>query len=41
MAIDLNRKGSPRAKAIAIARLPLQIPLILAALKASRETTRA
>ncbi|GAA1613412.1 DoxX family protein [Kribbella sancticallisti] len=37
MALDLNRKGSPRAKAIAFARLPLQIPLIRAALKASRE----
>lgn len=37
MAVDLNRKGSPRAKAIGFARLPLQIPLIRAALKASRE----
>jgi uncharacterized membrane protein len=37
MALDLNRKGSPRAKAIGFARLPLQIPLIRAALKASRE----
>ena len=41
MAIDLNRKGSTRAKTIAFARLPLQIPLIRTALKASRETTRA
>ncbi|MEV6284607.1 DoxX family protein [Kribbella sp. NPDC051770] len=37
MAADVNRKGSPRAKAIAFGRLPLQIPLIRAALKASRE----
>jgi uncharacterized membrane protein len=37
MALDLNRKGSPRAKAIGFARLPLQLPLIRAALKASRE----
>lgn len=37
MALDLNRKGTPRAKAIGFARLPLQIPLIRAALKASRE----
>jgi uncharacterized membrane protein len=37
MALDLNRKGSPRAKAIGFARLPLQIPLIRAALKAARE----
>ena len=37
MALDLNRKGSPRAKAIGFARLPLQVPLIRAALKASRE----
>ncbi len=37
MALDVNRKGSPRAKAIGFARLPLQIPLIRAALKASRE----
>src|SRR5215207_249179 len=40
LAIDLNRKGSRRAKTIAFARLPLQIPLIRAALKASRETAR-
>jgi hypothetical protein len=33
----VNRKGSGRAKAIAFGRLPLQIPLIRAALKASRE----
>jgi uncharacterized membrane protein len=38
MAMDLNRKGSGPAKAIAFGRLPLQIPLIRAALKASRET---
>ncbi|HET6296951.1 MAG TPA: DoxX family protein [Kribbella sp.] len=38
MALDLNRKGSPRAKTIAFARLPLQLPLIRTALKASRET---
>jgi uncharacterized membrane protein len=37
MALDLNRKGSPRAKVIGFARLPLQLPLIRAALKASRE----
>jgi uncharacterized membrane protein len=37
MAVDLNRKGSPRGKAIGFARLPLQLPLIRAALKASRE----
>lgn len=37
MAMDLNRKGSARAKAIGFARLPLQLPLIRAALKASRE----
>jgi uncharacterized membrane protein len=37
MALDLNRKGSARAKAIGFARLPLQLPLIRAALKASRE----
>ncbi len=37
MALDVNRKGSGRAKAIAFGRLPLQIPLIRAAWKASRE----
>ncbi|WBQ02451.1 DoxX family protein [Kribbella sp. CA-293567] len=37
MALDLNRKGTPRAKAIGFARLPLQIPLVRAALKAARE----
>jgi uncharacterized membrane protein len=37
MALDLNRKGTSRAKAIGFARLPLQIPLIRAALKAARE----
>jgi uncharacterized membrane protein len=37
MALDLNRKGSLPAKAIGFARLPLQLPLIRAALKASRE----
>jgi len=37
MAMDLNRKGSPTARAIAFARLPLQLPLIRAALRASRE----
>ncbi|TWD83636.1 putative membrane protein [Kribbella amoyensis] len=37
MALDLNRKGSPAAKAVAFARLPLQVPLIRAALKAARE----
>ncbi len=37
MALDLNRKGSSRAKAIGFARLPLQLPLIRAALKAARE----
>lgn len=37
MALDLRRKGSPRAKAIGFARLPLQVPLIRAALRAARE----
>ncbi len=37
MAIDLNRTGSRTARAIAFARLPLQIPLIRAAVRASRE----
>jgi uncharacterized membrane protein len=37
MAMDLNRKGSRTARAIAFARLPLQIPLIRAAVRASRE----
>lgn len=37
MAADLQRKGSRPAKAIAWARLPLQIPLIKWALKAARE----
>ena len=37
MAIDLNRKGSPAEKTVAFARLPLQIPLIRAALRAARE----
>ncbi|MGW7679842.1 DoxX family protein [Kribbella sp. NPDC054772] len=37
VAADLRRKGSPGAQAIAFARLPLQIPLIRWALKASRE----
>ena len=37
MAIDLNRKGSPVEKTVAFARLPLQIPLIKAALQAARE----
>jgi uncharacterized membrane protein len=39
MALDVNRKGSTQAKALAFGRLPLQIPLIRAALKASRETS--
>ena len=38
MATDLQRKGSPRAAAIGWTRLPLQLPLIKWALKASRET---
>jgi len=38
MAADVQRKGSSQAKAIAWARLPLQLPLIRWALKASRET---
>lgn len=38
MAADTQRKGSPRQKAIAWARLPFQVPLIKWALKASRET---
>ena len=37
MAADLQRKGSGPAKAVAWARLPLQLPLIRAALRASRE----
>lgn len=40
MAIDLNRKGSPRARAIGFARLPLQVPLVWAALKAARADDR-
>ncbi|MFK4089751.1 DoxX family protein [Kribbella sp. NPDC020789] len=39
MATDLQRKGSPRAKAIGWGRLPLQLPLIKWALKASREVS--
>ncbi|WP_432949836.1 DoxX family protein [Kribbella sp. CA-253562] len=39
MALDVNRKGSTQAKALAFGRLPLQIPLIRAALKASRGTS--
>ncbi|MET7282472.1 DoxX family protein [Kribbella sp. NPDC005582] len=38
MAADVQRKGSSQAKAMAWARLPLQLPLIRWALKASRET---
>ena len=38
MAMDLQRKGSPTARAVGWARLPLQVPLIKWALKASRET---
>jgi uncharacterized membrane protein len=37
MAMDLNRKGSRTARAVAFARLPLQVPLIRAAIRASRE----
>jgi len=37
MAMDLNRKGSRSARAVAFARLPLQVPLIRAAIRASRE----
>ena len=37
MAMDLNRKGSGTARAVAFARLPLQLPLIRAAIRASRE----
>jgi uncharacterized membrane protein len=37
MALDLNRKGTTAAKAVGFARLPLQVPLIRAALKAARE----
>jgi uncharacterized membrane protein len=37
MALDLNRTGSTTAKAVGFARLPLQVPLIRAALKAARE----
>jgi uncharacterized membrane protein len=37
MAMDLNRKGSPTARAVGFARLPLQLPLIRAALRAFRE----
>ncbi|MEV0803465.1 hypothetical protein AB0I34_37640 [Kribbella sp. NPDC050281] len=36
MAADLQRKGSLPAKAVAWARLPLQLPLIRRALKAAR-----
>ncbi|WP_433168439.1 DoxX family protein [Kribbella sp. CA-247076] len=37
MAADLQRKGTGPAKAVAWARLPMQIPLIRWALKAARE----
>ncbi|MGH3459888.1 MAG: DoxX family protein [Kribbellaceae bacterium] len=37
MALDLNRTGSTAAKVVGFARLPLQVPLIRAALKAARE----
>ncbi len=37
MALELNRTGSTAAKAAGFARLPLQVPLIRAALKAARE----
>src|SRR6266511_3071564 len=37
MALDLNSKGSKAAKAAGFGRLPLQVPLIRAALKAARE----
>jgi uncharacterized membrane protein len=37
MAVDVRRKGSALAQGIAFGRLPLQIPLIRAALKAARE----
>ena len=37
MAADVQKKGSPTARAIAYARLPLQIPLIRWALRAARE----
>lgn len=37
LALDLQRTGSGPAKAVAWARLPLQLPLIRAALRASRE----
>jgi uncharacterized membrane protein len=37
MALDLNQGGSTAAKAAGFARLPLQVPLIRAALKAARE----
>ncbi|WP_328998990.1 DoxX family protein [Kribbella sp. NBC_00709] len=37
MAADLQKKGSPTARALAYARLPLQVPLIRWALKAARE----
>jgi uncharacterized membrane protein len=38
MALDLNRQGSTAAKAAGFARLPLQLPLIRAALRAARES---
>lgn len=38
MAADLHRRGPRWAAAAGFARLPLQVPLIRAALKASRET---
>lgn len=37
MALDLNRRGPRWAAAAGFARLPLQVPLIRAALKAARE----
>jgi uncharacterized membrane protein len=37
MALDLNAKGSRVARAVGFGRLPLQVPLIRAALKAARE----
>ncbi|MFG1813029.1 hypothetical protein ACGFIF_04605 [Kribbella sp. NPDC049174] len=37
MAMDLRRKGTGPAQAVAWARLPLQLPQIRAALRASRE----
>jgi len=37
MALDAQRRGKPRHRAIAYGRLPLQVPLIRGALRAARQ----